>query len=216
MSTRASTAPAPRRRGRPRKFDHATALDAALATFWTRGYGGTSMDELCNAMGMNRPSVYASFGNKDAVYAAAVDHYVRTIGARFLDPLAEPKLAEALAGFYRAVIDTTTGRHGPLGCAVSCTLPAEAGMSRAARAKLAEVLAGVDAAIRARLVRAVRDGELPRDADPRTLAEIVTSGMLGIAIRARAGAGRAQLTRLARTVVSLVVPPSRGARRSSP
>lgn len=216
MSTHPTTLP--RRRGRPRKFDHRTALDAALRTFWDRGYGGTSIDDLCTAMGMNRPSVYASFGNKDAVYAAAIEHYVATIGARYVAPFAvRGGLATALTGFYRAVVDTVTGRHGPLGCVVACTLPAEAGVSETARAQLARVLDRVDGAIRARLARAVDDGELPRDADVRALAEIVTSGMLGISIRARAGAPRPQLTRLARTFVSLVVAPSApGRRRSAP
>lgn len=212
MSTHVPT-PAPRRpRGRPRKFDHATALDAALRTFWTRGYGGTSMDELCTAMGMNRPSLYASFGNKDAVYAAAVEHYVRTIGVHFLTPLAEPSLATALTGYFGAVIDTVTGRHGPLGCIVSCTLPAEAEISPAARTQLAHVLSQIDGALQKRLARAVQDGELARTADVRALAEIVTNGMLGIAIRARAGATRPQLKRLARTVVDLVAPRPSGAR----
>lgn len=173
------------------------------------------MDELCSAMGLNRPSLYASFGNKDAIYAAAVEHYVRTIGVHFLKPLAEPSLATALSGYFRAVIDTVTGRHGPLGCMVSCTLPAEAEVSPAARTQLAAVLGQIDGALGARLARAVRDGDLPHDADVRALAEIVTNGMLGIAIRARAGATRAHLGRLAHAVVGLIVPTTHGARRSS-
>ena len=206
MSTRVPTdAEAPRRpRGRPRKFDHTTALDAALRTFWSRGYGGTSMDELCLAMGMNRPSVYASFGNKDAVYAAAVEHYVRTIGVHFLTPLADPDLDAALTGFFRAVIDTVSGRHGPRGCIVSCTLPAEAEVSEEARVQLGRVLAQVDDALAERLARARTSGTLDAGVDLRALAQILTGGMLTLAIRARGGATRAELARLARGLVTLV------------
>ncbi len=202
MSTPAQSPP--RRRGRPRKFEHAAALDAALRTFWTRGYGGTSLDDLTAAMGMNRPSIYAAFGNKDAVYAAAVEHYVATIGARYVEPLADARLVTALMGFYRNVVDVVTGRHGPLGCIVACTLPAEAGTSAAARRQLANVLGRVDRAIHTRLVAARRAGELPPDADLGALAQAVTSGMLAISIRARAGASRAELFRLARSFVRMV------------
>ncbi len=194
----------PRPRGRPRKFDHATALDAALRTFWTRGYGGTSLDDLTAAMKMNRPSIYAAFGNKDAVYAAAIERYVATIGARYLEPLQEPRLTEALTGFYRNVIDGVTGRHGPLGCIVACTLPAEAGASASARRRLARVLAQIDGAIHARLAAARTAGELPADADVRVLAQTVTSGMLAMSVRARAGATRANLGKLARRFVAAV------------
>lgn len=198
----------PRRgRGRPRAYDEGAALDAALKVFWTRGYEGTSLDDLTAAMAMSRPSVYAAFGNKQAVYRAAVDHYVATVGANYLLPLRrEAALRDGLLGFYDAVIDVVTGRLGPRGCIVACTLPAEAESSAEAREHLAAVLAVLDDGIATRLRAARAAGELAKDADPALLAQVVTSGMIAISIRARAGAARGPLRKLARSVVDLVAP----------
>lgn len=198
----------PRRpRGRPRAYDQGTALDAALRMFWTKGYSATSLDDLTDAMQMSRPSVYAGFGNKKAVYEAAVGHYVATIGSRTMKPLAEePTLRAGLLGFYAAVIDVVTGRHGPLGCIVACTMPAEAGDSPQARQHLAQVLAGLDAAMLARMRAAQAAGEVANETDTATLAQMATSLMLALSIRARAGTSRRALTRLARDFVDRLTP----------
>lgn len=193
------------RRGRPRKYEHAAALDAALTTFWSKGFAGTSLDDLASAMGMNRPSIYAAFGNKDALYAAAVERYVQTVGRAYLEPLLRGRtLSEDLDGFYASVTGVVTGSHGPLGCIVACTLPAEAETTPAARELLAGALAGIDEAVRQRLARAVEQGELPRDTDLRTQAQLVTSGMLALSLRARAGASKRELKKLARAFVAAV------------
>ena len=195
-----------RPRGRPRAYDAGTALDAALKIFWARGYSGTSVDDLTAAMKMSKPSVYAAFGNKQAVYEAAVHHYVATIGSGYLKPLvAEPTLLEGLLGFYAAVIEVVTGKHGPLGCVVACTLPAEAGDSKEAQQLLSTVFAQLDGAIVARLRKAQAAGELAKDADAMLLGQIVTSGMFALSIRARSGANRRVLTKLARGFVHLAV-----------
>lgn len=213
MSTHST--PAPRRRGRPRRVARADALDAVLRTFWARGFAGTSLDDLSAATGMNRPSLYAAFGNKDAAYAAAVDHYVATVGQALLAPLLRGRsLAEDVAGFFAAVVEVVTGRYGPHGCIVACTLPAEAGVSPPARAQLASVLEQLDRAVEARLRVARRAGELPAGADLRVRAQLVTSGMLALSLRARAGTPRRALTRLGRAIAASVaggdVPASRG------
>lgn len=201
-----SIASPPVRRGRPRKFEHGSALDAALATFWSKGFAGTSLDDLASAMGMNRPSIYAAFGNKEALYGAAVEHYMQGIGRSFLEPLHRGRtLAEDLTAFYGAVTGVVTGAHGPLGCVVACTLPAEAETSPVARELLATALARIDDAVRRRLARAVESGELSRDADLRVQAQLAVSGMLALSLRARAGATPRDLKRLARAFVAAVV-----------
>ena len=196
-----------RPRGRPRAYEQGSALDAALKIFWTRGYSGTSVDDLAAAMKMSKPSVYAAFGNKQAVYEAAVNHYIATIGSCYLQPLAaEATLRGALLGFYAAVIDVVTGKHGPLGCVVACTLPAEAGASKEARDLLSGMFAQLDGAVVARLRTAQAAGELAAEADATLLGQIVTSGMFALSIRARSGATRRALMKLSRGFVYLVSP----------
>jgi TetR/AcrR family transcriptional regulator, copper-responsive repressor len=205
MSTAKSTAA--RRRGRPAEFDREAALDAALATFWRRGYGNASLDELTAAMHINRPSLYGAFGNKEQLYAASVAHYVGKIGASYLAPLAEPKVANALSGFFDAMIDGVTGKHGPRGCIVACTMPAEAGISPAAQAQLAAVIAQIDGAWIARLAAARAAGEIAKRRDPRALGQLVASGMLALSIRARAGATKPTLRAIADEIVAAVLAP---------
>jgi len=187
----------PRKRGRPAEFDRGKALDAALATFWQRGYGGASLDDLTTAMDINKPSLYAAFGNKEQLYEAAVDHYVASIGGAYLAPLAAPGIRAALEGFFAAMIDGVSGRHGPRGCIVACTLPAEAGISTQARSKLAAVLDQLDGALIARIRAAQEAGEVEPHRDPRAVGQLITSGMLAISIRARAGAGKRVLRAIA-------------------
>lgn len=198
---------APRKRGRPAEFDRERALGAALVTFWRRGYGNASLDELTSAMGINRPSLYGAFGNKERLYAACVDHYVGKIGATYLAPLAAPRVADALRGFFDAMIDGVTGKHGPRGCIVACTMPAEAGISPAARTQLAAVLAQIDGAWIARLEAAQAAGEIAKRRDPRALGQLVASGMLALSIRARAGATKRTLRAIADEIVAAVLAP---------
>jgi AcrR family transcriptional regulator len=207
-SAKSSSRSAPaRRRGRPPEFQRGAALDAALATFWRRGYSGASLDELTTAMDVNKPSLYAAFGNKEQLYEAAVDHYVANIGASYLAPLAAPKSRAALDGFFDAMIDGVCGKHGPRGCIVACTLPAEAGASSTAQAKLAAVLAQLDAALVARITAAQQAGEIARSRDARALGQLVTSGMLALSIRARAGASKRTLRAIADEIVEAVHTP---------
>jgi len=193
-----------RRRGRPRQFDYDQVLDAALHTFWQRGFAATSLDHLTTAMRLNRPSVYAAFGNKDAVYAAAIQRYVATAASGSLAALAKPALRAALGGFLAGIIDTATGRFGPTGCAICCTLPAEAGHSAAARRQLAAAIDQLDMALLARLRAARSAGELPTDADLRGLAQLITGTAFALSIRGRAGTPRRELTRIAKAMVGLI------------
>jgi AcrR family transcriptional regulator len=203
MSTRKTMGP--RKRGRPAEFDREAALDAALVTFWRRGYGGASLDELTTAMNINRPSLYGAFGNKEQLYAASVDHYVAKIGATYLAPLAEPRVADALDGFFDAMIAGVSGKHGPRGCVVACTMPAEAGVSTAAQAQLAAVLGQIDGAWIARLTAAQGAGEIAKRRDARVLGQLVASGMLALSIRARAGASKRTLRAIADEIVAAVL-----------
>src|SRR3978361_2482525 len=81
--------------GRPREFDRDAALEAAMRLFWRKGFAAASMNDLCDAMGIRSPSLYAAFGSKEALYLEAVEHYVQTIGPPVWDKLAEGTTARA-------------------------------------------------------------------------------------------------------------------------
>jgi TetR/AcrR family transcriptional regulator, copper-responsive repressor len=203
----APSPPHPRRRGRPRQFDPTTALDAALRTFWRRGFDGTSVDDLAGATGLNRPSLYAALGNKAAAYDAALDRYVATIGHRHLTALsATGVLADDLRGFFRSIADTVSGRDGPLGCIIACTLPAEAERSPELQRKLDGLFETLDHALKTRL-RAARPGEITADLPIGVLAGMVVTVMFGLAIRGRGGASRQQLMRIADGLVTVICGP---------
>src|SRR6202034_3270629 len=81
--------------GRPREFDRDAALQAAMLLFWRKGFAATSMNDLCDAMGVRSPSLYAAFGSKEALYLEAIEHYVEIFGPPVWDKLAEGATARA-------------------------------------------------------------------------------------------------------------------------
>jgi AcrR family transcriptional regulator len=99
--------------GRPRAFDPEAALDAALEVFWRQGYEGTSLAELTEAMGINRPSLYASFGNKEQLFGAALDRYFTGPGAYAADALEAPTVREVVERLVFGAVELTSGPHTP-------------------------------------------------------------------------------------------------------
>jgi AcrR family transcriptional regulator len=197
---------APARRGRPRAYDTETALRQATEAFWKTGYSGTSLDSIAAATGMNPPSLYAAFGNKQAIYLEALAHYWETSLAATRAALAEDRpLAEALMDAYEAALSIYfSGKGNARGCFVIGTAVAEAVEDTAIRNSVAKGLHMIDADFEARFRAAREKGELKPDADPATLAVLASAIMHSIAIRARAGARRAELREVARKAVSVI------------
>lgn len=193
-----------RRRGRPRQFEPAEALEAALETFRRHGYSGTSLSDLTEATGLNRPSLYAAFGNKQALFEAAVDHYWAGVTARCGAALnGGGALAEDLRAFLACLTDIFTAED-PGGCVVVCGLPAEVERIPELREKLAGILAGADRALRGRLARAQREGELGPEVDPELIGSLIVNSTMAMSLRSRAGATREELDRQAEGLVRLV------------
>src|SRR5258708_35785831 len=93
--------------GRPREFDRDAALGAAMLLFWRKGFAMTSMNDLCEAMGIRSPSLYAAFASKEGLYLEALDHYVRTVGPTVWDRLAEGATARgSLANLLQAATES--------------------------------------------------------------------------------------------------------------
>jgi AcrR family transcriptional regulator len=180
--------------GRPREFDRDAALEAAMLLFWRKGFAATSMNDLCEAMGIRSPSLYAAFGGKEALYLEAVDHYVRTVGPPVWDRLADGETARA--GVESLLLAATESlpksRATPAGCMAALGAvgdewpPAITNVVRKVRLKMLSNL-------RSRLEAAVSDGELPASTDIDRLSRFYLSVFEGMAIQARDGASRAEL-----------------------
>jgi AcrR family transcriptional regulator len=193
-----------RPRGRPRAYDPDEALAKAMGAFWDGGYAGTSLDEISAATGMNRPSLYAAFGDKQAIYLKAIERY--RAGPAVGEALAGGRtLREALRRVYKAALSIyLAGDQGARGCFVIGTAATEAVTNPLVREQLAGVLHDVDEAFEKRIKRAKDEGELPADADPKALAAIASATMHSLAIRARAGEKRRTLEAIAEAGVSSV------------
>jgi len=196
----------PRRRGRPRAYDPEAALRQVTDTFWKAGYSATSLDEISAATGMNRPSLYAAFGDKRALYLEALAQYWQLAFADMRESLAEDlPLGEALMRVYDGALSIYfSGDGGPRGCFVIGTAVTEAVEDSEIRQSLATGFHTFDTDFEARFRTAIEQGELKEDADPAALAVIATATMHTIAIRARSGAPRADLRELARKAITVI------------
>ena len=197
---------APRPRGRPRAYDPQTALERATDAFWGAGYAATALDEISAATGMNRPSLYAAFGDKHALYLEALARYWRISLETTRQALAgDGPLDAALMRAYDAALDIYFSGDGrPRGCFVVGTAVTETVEDQEIRDSVAAGLLSMDADFEARLRRAQESGELNGDADPAALAILASATMHTIAIRARAGTPRAALRELAWKAVAAI------------
>lgn len=196
MIQKATTAKA---RGRPRSFDADQALRAAGERFRTRGFAGTSLDDLADATGLARPSLYAAFGDKRALYLAALA-MVTERAERSFASLAEQKLPlrEAVLRMLEFTIaGYMKGEHGPSGCLAISTAPPEATTDPEVRAALTRFLAVEDERT-ADILRAA--GSTTPEAHARIVAAVIHS----LSVRARAGATPAELERIAADCADLV------------
>ena len=189
-----SEPPAPR--GRPRSFNPDAALDRAMHVFWAKGYEGASLSNLTRAMRINRPSLYAAFGNKEQLFRKVLDRYMDGPVAWFEKALAAPKARDVVEQIFLGTAGMAEDPRIPAGCllvqgALACG-------SASARKEVAARRAAAEVALRRRLQRARREGDLPKNADPAELAHYALTVVRGMAVQSAGGASRAQLRSIAR------------------
>jgi TetR/AcrR family transcriptional regulator, copper-responsive repressor len=202
-----NTVTAPKRLGRPRAYDPQSALLRATERFWKSGYSGTSLDQISAETGMNRPSLYAAFGDKHSLYLKALEFYWQLSLDAMRDALADPSrpLSEALMRAYDGQLSIYFAADSlPRGCFVIGTAITEAIEDPEIRASLATGLRKLDADFQARFQLAQARGELKEDADPAALALLASATLHSIAIRARAGTPRAELREIALQAVNVL------------
>ena len=194
-----------RRRGRPRAYDPNVAIRQARDTFWRGGYAATSLEDLSANMGMNRPSIYAAFGDKRALYLRAATDYADISRGWLARALARPRsLRDGLRAVYRYARDFyLTGGDAPRGCFLLGTAVTEANRDPEVRAVVEATMLAFTTTFAERFERAERDGELSPHT-PDALAHIATATLNALAVRARTGASVADLDTLIDATVGVI------------
>jgi AcrR family transcriptional regulator len=200
--------PEARRRGRPRSFDEDEVLEKARTVFWNLGYAATTLDDLAAATGLNRPSLYAAFGDKHALYMRALQRTRESAAAAMRAMLArEGTLREVLDALFSAAISAyVTGDEGQRGCFIVGTAVTQAVGDPEARALAAAFVGDEDAAFRERFERSAN--ELAAGVGAAGAAAIATATLHTLAIRARTGEDRQGLEAVAQAAMDLICNPS--------
>lgn len=198
---------APRGKGRPRAFDRDQALLHALAVFWKRGYEPASVAELCTAMGIKPPSLYAAFGNKATLFLEAVAHYETLFWDATWERMNdEPDVVRAIGEFFHSSASILTEPEAPCGCMVvlaAVNVSQDAGEVTAALKALRQE--GRDY-LQQRLDRAVEDGQLKPQTNTRLLASALNTLLEGMSLQAQDAASREDLQAIGATAISMLTP----------
>ena len=188
--------------GRPREFDRDTALKAAMLVFWRKGFAATSMNDLCDAMGIRSPSLYAAFGGKEALYLEAIEHYFETFGSPVWDKLDGVTARASVENLLLAGTEILPECGiAPAGCMVTL-----AAVSEECPGAIPDTIKNVRLhcldLLRSRLSDGVAAGELPPSTDIDRLSRFYLGVYQGIAIQARDGATSAELKGVAQTAMA--------------
>lgn len=187
----------PRPRGRPRAFDRDAALDRAMMVFWEKGYEAASLAELTAAMGINPPSLYAAFGDKQRLFLEAIDRYTTQQNAPLRAALEEaPTARDGVAALFRHIAAEWSNPCHPRGCMV-VTAAATCMESTELQDIMARKRAETTEMLRLRILRGMAEGDVPPQADATALADFYTTIFQGLTLQARDGAGLQAMQRTA-------------------
>lgn len=183
-------------RGRPKLYDTEEALKAAGAVFWAKGFSGTSLDDLSDAMGMNRPSIYRAFGDKEDIYRQALNQFAAMMDVALTQTLLnEEDISKGLKKFYTKALDVYSSNDVPLGCMLWSTAPAATLVHSEVQSDLLNAIKHIDGMILRRLKLAAEEGQISKNVDITSLAKMIQALLHSISIRVRAGESVASLRR---------------------
>lgn len=190
--------------GRPREFDAEVALDQAMEVFWRHGYEGATIAQLTEAMGINPPSLYACFGNKEGLLKAALNRYTKLRGVWMDGVVAAPTAREVAERMLMGIAEKQTDPANPPGCLLVQGGIACGSGSENVPFELAARRAENEDQLRDRFVRAKAEGDLKPTSDPAALARYVSAVSVGMGVMASSGSDREALRQVATVAVQAV------------
>lgn len=182
-----------RQRGRPPSFDHDEALEKALEVFWTQGYEGASMAELTAAMGMNKPSIYAAFGNKEELFRQALQKYFSGPVAYIREAMAQPTAKQSVEMLLTKSAELLCGCHTPRGCMIVQGALTVGQGAELIKRELMKHRQGFEAMLKSRFDQGKKDGDLPKDVDTAQLAKYIATIHQGLSVQASSGVKKKEL-----------------------
>lgn len=172
---------------RPRSFDPDVVLGAALDLFWSKGYRATSFDDVTRATGINKPSLYAAFGDKQALFARVLERYHAMLLAHAAAALGGAgSTREAIATWLTSFVPSCSGPGGVRGClSVNASLEAAVLADAAVAKAVAAYNRKLEGLLTDAICRGVASGELARAVEPRAAARLLLAAQTGLLVRAR-------------------------------
>ncbi len=190
--------------GRPREFDAELALDQAMEVFWRHGYEGATIAQLTEAMGINPPSLYACFGNKEGLLKAALDRYTKLRNVWMDEVVAAPTAREVAERMLMGIAQKQTDPANPPGCLLVQGGIACGSGSENVPFELAARRAQNEDQLRDRFIRAKAEGDLKPTSDPAALARYVSAVSVGMGVMASSGSDCEALRQVASVAVQAV------------
>lgn len=184
------------RTGRPRGFDEEAALDAAMQMFWEEGYEGATLADLTRAMGINRSSMYAAFGDKEALFKLVIARYAQGPMQYIRTALAQPTLRSVVEGLLYGMVEFLSAPGNPRGCLSLQGALACGSDGKPAQQAMIEWRKRGEAALRKRFLRAQKDGDLGANINAADFARYIAALMSGVGIQAANGATKAEMKQL--------------------
>ncbi len=190
--------------GRPREFDYDKALDQAMHVFWQKGYEGTSMPDLTDAMGINRPSIYSAFGNKEELFRKALELYLKKSMEKAREALSAPKLHDAIENFLMGAAGAYACNKSPKGCmavqgALACSDEAEKVRLEATKRR-----EEMFALLHERFEKGLKDKELPPKTDTKALARFYTTILHGMSVQSSSGTCGEELAKIVENALKIL------------
>lgn len=193
--------------GRKRSFDKEEVLEKAVRVFWENGYSGTSLADLTSALGINKPSMYAAFGNKEQLFAKALGFYLVNYRGPVVELLTQPSeapLKQRLRAFLSGVIDVVANPGSPKGCfyTKSCCEADSNAIPEELTDLIQEIGLGNEQMLMEQLAKEQTNGELAQEVDVKTMASYLLTVMTGLSVQAKNGRTREELLPVVDMVVS--------------
>jgi AcrR family transcriptional regulator len=186
---------------RPRAFDADQALDRAMQVFWNKGFEGASLPDLTHAMKINRPSLYAAFGNKEELFFKAIERYQNGPTNTMRIALAEPTARKVFETLLDGVIVMLNSKKNPGGCMIVQSALSGGEECAVVKKKLAEFRRAGTLALRKRFEQALADGDLPAKTDPAALAAFTSTIVYGLSVQASSGMNEEEMQKVKETAL---------------